>query len=311
MFEFLLSGIFLISFQAFGATEIKIPSKCILTTNQQFMDYGMGYDPDGVALYLDADGKTVMPNADRIVKRNLQNGIETITYKTKQAKSGGYLYGQKAEFETVEKTVVITRDTNGRLVGVSKKYDTAFQAKLSGEITKKGFKALPIIKSIDTNFVYSGDDCALDQKIGVELENEKSKEEKKVYFDKKFCDKLAPLVKQMGSQNAAQCAGLISSAQMAFNSRNEELVKEGKAFKQISYFGQSESRNKDLTSVFEIGSSIQACAMSDFTLYGYGMGSGYPGFGYGTLGGGFGNAYGDQTNTNETLSKPNKEKNNR
>lgn len=37
--------------------EFKMPSKCIMSANQQLMDYGMGYDPDGTSLYIDTNGK--------------------------------------------------------------------------------------------------------------------------------------------------------------------------------------------------------------------------------------------------------------
>ena len=280
-------GILLLSSSAFSADGgYKMPSKCIMSANQQLMDYGMGYDPDGSSLYFDTNGKTVLPNQDKIVKRTLENGVETITYKTKQPKSGGYMMGQPIEYETVERTVVITRDANGRLTNVSKQYDTASQIKMSNDVAKSGSKGFPIVKSFENEFTYNGDECSLNQTIGLEMENEKSKAEKKVYYDKKFCDQLAPTVKQIGSQNAGQCAGLISQAQMAFESRNKDLSKEGKAMKEYNYFGQSPSSEKNYSNTFSLGMAIQSCALADGMLWGYGMGMGVPmGYGMGMYGG--------------------------
>ncbi len=302
-----MKNMFLIWILAFGSSSafsqdggFKMPSKCIMSANQQLMDYGMGYDPDGSSLYFDTNGKTVLPNQDKIVKRNLENGVETITYKTKQPKFGGYMMGQPIEYETVERTVVITRDSKGRLTGISKQYDTTSQIKMSNDVAKSGYKRFPIVKSVDSEFSYNGDECSLNQTIGLEMENEKSKAEKKVYYDKKFCDQLAPMVKQIGSQNAGQCAGLISQAQMAFESRNKDLAKEGKAMKEYNYFGQSPSSEKNYSNTFNLGMAIQSCALADGMLWGYGMGMGVPmGYGMGMYGGGIGGSQGKPANTEE------------
>lgn len=283
MFKTVFVGLAIYGSVAYSDSEVfKMPSKCIMSANQHLMDYGMGIDPDGASLYIDIDGKTVFPNQNNIVKRNLEGGVETITYKTKQPKYGGYMYGQNIDYETVEKTVKITRDGNGRLTGISKSFDTAFQAKMSAQASKSGYRGFPIIKSFDSDFTYKDGECSLNQTIGMEMETANSKAEKKVYFDKKFCDQLAPTVKQIGAQNAGQCAGLINQAQMAFDSRNKELSGEGKSFKEYNYIGQNPSPEKNYSTIFNLGMAIQSCAVADGMLWGYGMGMGVPmGFGMG------------------------------
>lgn len=271
------------AFSADGSYEM--PSKCVMAANQHLMDHGMGYDPDGTSLYFDMNGKTVLHNKDKIAKRTIKNGIETITYTTKQPKFAGYMMGQQIEYEIVERTIVISRDSSGRLTNVLKQYDTASQIKMVNPFKKLGSKSFPIIKSIESEFSYNGDECSLNQTIGLEMENENSKAEKKVYYDKKFCDQLAPTVKEIGSKNAGQCAGLITQAQMAFENRNKDLAKEGKAMKDYNYIAQNHSSEKNYSNTFNLGMAIQSCALADGMLWGYGVGMGIP-MGYGM--GGYG-----------------------
>lgn len=280
-----------------------IASKCIIAANQQLMDFGMGYDPDGAPLYLDSNGKTVVQNQSNIVKRTLENGVETITYKTKTPKFEIQSMGKPTEFETVERTIVISRDGSGRLTKIAKHQDTASQIKIQKNLAKSGIHGFPILKSSETEFTYSGDECSLNQSLGLEMENEKSKIEKKVYYDKKFCDQLAPTVKQMGLQNASQCAGLIGQAQMAFEARNEELKKEGKSMKELNPFGKSSSRAIYDSNVFNIGMVIQSCALADEMVWGTGVGMAAPmGFGMRGMSGGGGGLIGKPVKVEETKS---------
>lgn len=272
--------------------QVPMPSQCVVAANQQLMDYGMGFDPDGTALYFDVNGKTVIANQDKIVRRNIENGSETITYKSKQARPSSYMLGHPIEFEMVEKTIVVSRDSSGRMTDISKVYDTASQEKLMNDMAKAN-PALsasgrpPTIKSVTSSFTYSGDHCALDQRVGVEKQGEK--EEKKVYFDKKFCDKLAPAIRSIGAQNAAQCAGVLTQAQIAFDGRNQELAKEGKAMKEYSFYGQSPATNeRNYASAFNLSSAIQSCSLAEGMSAGYGMLTGVP------------YAYGSQTTSQAT-----------
>jgi hypothetical protein len=226
---------------------------------------------------IDSNGKTVIPaNA----KRTLENGVETITYKV--------LNGT----DNVTNTVVITRDQSGKLVSVARQYDMAYQVK-----TRKMYNISstdsPLVKSAQSDFAYSGDECSVNQTMALEMENEKSKEvEKKVYYDKKFCDQLAPTISRIGAQNATQCGSLIDQAKVAFDSRNKDLASEGKSLKTFSYFGETPSSQKTYATTFNLGMAIQSCVLMNGAPLG--MMGGMVGFAGGgmMMGGPYGGSYG-------------------
>ena len=264
------------------AQEFKMPSKCVMTANQQLMDYSLGFDADGAALYFDQDGKTVILDKARVVSKTEDAGVETIRYKAKQAKWDG----KPNSFETVEKTLVVARDSEGRLKNITKVFDLAPQIEVQKMYAGKDYmgEAMPLIKSLDNSFSYNGDECFLLQSVGIELKNEKAKPEKKVYFDKKFCDSVGYTMKQMGYQNVSMCSGLISQANMAFENRNKELSAEGKSLKEYNYFNQKPGE-LNYSNIFNVSMAIQTCAISEGMLLGGGMGMGVPnGFGYGGFG---------------------------
>ena len=260
--------------------------ECVMVANQGLQDYGYGgFDVDGVALYFDNDGKTTILDQNKIVSRKTENGEETITYKTKKIKAGSF---EKVEFESVNRTIVIKRDSTGEMIGFTKVFDIKEQVE-NIKAMKKQFNdnlvGAKIIKSVNNEFINSDDDCYLNQTVTLEMKDEKSKEEKSVSFDKKFCDSLAPIINNMGKQNAAQCGNLIASAQMNFNTRRETLAKEDKNLKlNTHYFGYGQATTGDSAgNVFSISAAIQSCLPMQS---GFGM-QGYPGgYGYGMGGGG-------------------------
>ena len=299
MLKSTLLGILFFTLPALSSGGIKMPSTCVMLANQQLMDYTYGYDSDGAALYFDNDGKTVIPNQDRIVKKSQENGIETIIYKSRQPKTVGYQVG-KMEFETVEKTIVITRAASGKLQNVSKKMDIDRQIKNVKDLAKMGFtNADSIVKSMDSSFVNNGDNCELEQTLGIETDSLNKKIDKKVYYDKKFCDNLAPFIKKMGTQNLGDCGSLIGAAQSAFNTRNQELGSEGKSFKEFNFFGATTGSGPNVSSTFNLGMAIQTCALGQSSLYGGGYGMGYP-----TTYGGFPPFSGKVTEKAEDTKKP-------
>ncbi len=254
--------------------------ECVMVANQGLQDYGYGgFDPDGVALYFDNDGKTTILDQNKIVSRKNENGVETITYKSKRQNIAAY---PKVEFETVNKTVVIKRDSAGKMIGFSKVFDIKEQVE-NVKAMKKQFAnnvvGTNLVKSVDNEFINSDDDCYLNQTISLEMKDENSKEEKSVSFDKKFCDSLAPIINNMGKQNAAQCGNLIASAQMNFNTRRANLAKEDKDLKlNTNYFGYGQSAAGDSTgSVFSISAAIQSCLpmQAGFGMTGYGYTGNY------------------------------------
>jgi hypothetical protein len=285
MIKILLVGVMFYGSIAFSdSKEIVMPSKCVISANHMLIDFGMGSSPENPpSVYLDPSGKTVIANQDNIVKRKIENGVETITYKVKQPNFRGYKSGQPIQYEVVERTVTIRRDKSGRLIGASKLVDLEPQIQMSKEAASNGGSKFPILKSFDNEYTYRDGDCAVDQSLGLEMESADSKVEKKVYYDKQYCDTLAPTLKQMGTQNAAMCGNLINQAQAAFDARNKGLKKENKSFKMFNYFGQTPDPESNYSTTFNISMAIQSCTMADSILWGGGFGMGFPG-GSGGLG---------------------------
>lgn len=267
----------LFAFSGVGSGAFGQGFECTSIANMKMNDYGYGVDPDGVALYFDNSGKTVIVNQDKIVNRKTENGEETITYKTKVPKyTGSYA---KVEFETVNKTIVIKRGPDGKMISFSKLHDTKEQADKFKQMLKEfggQVTSFNLIKSENYEFVNSGDDCYLNQNISVEMKSDSPKEEKSVYFDKKFCDSIAPIVNNMGKQNAAQCGNLIAAAQSSFKNRYTELLKEEKNLKLTSYFGQTKPETNNFN-VFSLTGAIQSCLplQAGFGMGGFAGGGGY------------------------------------
>ncbi|WP_374076439.1 hypothetical protein [Bdellovibrio bacteriovorus] len=259
--------------------------KCTIAANYAAMDFGgIGVDPDGTSITFDSSGATQISRPENIVSRVNKDGVETIIYKTRQIKmDGSWKPGQNYEYETVQRTIVVKRE-NGKIVSVGKEMDIPAQVKMRKQFEKSGFAGkFPYTKSFETNFSHNGSNCNINQTLTYEMADEKAKVEGKVNYDKEFCDKLAPIVNRMGSQNASQCVGLIGQAQFAFDQRNKELQKEGKSFKTFDYLGKKE---KDPYANMNIGMMIQSCAMADFQGGPWGMPGGLMAAGGGMIGGG-------------------------
>lgn len=237
-------------------------NSCTMAANAATMDYTMlGSDPDGTSITFDEKGATQISRPENIVSRSNKDGVETITYKTRQIKMDGtWKPGQPYEYETVQRTITIKRD-NGKIVSVNKDMDLASQVRMRKLWEKNGFKGnYPFTKSMETTFSHNGSNCDINQTLTYEMANENAKVEGKVVYDKQFCDKLAPMVKRMGSQNASQCVGLIAQAQFAFDQRNKELQKDGRSFKLLDFPGKKAG---DPSANMDIGMFISSCAMAE------------------------------------------------
>lgn len=246
---------------------------CITAANQQFLDFANGTDPDGAPIYLDSNGGTVVAKPAQ-VKRTLENGVETLTYTTKIPKMGIGM-ARPQDTETVTRTVAITRDGSGRLTGISKKFDGEEQRGLP----QAGSTNIPKYRSFDNKFSYDGDRCSVEQTIIVQTEGDSAKETKNVIYDKAFCDKIEPMVREFGGPGKAdQCAAFIGQTQAAYDARNSELGKEGKVLKAYSSFGSNPLGSRDSRSNFSLILAMGACSIGR----GQGMGGMLGGFRNGT-----------------------------
>ncbi|QDK36286.1 hypothetical protein [Bdellovibrio sp. NC01] len=261
--------------------------ECNMKQNQAAMDMYAGMDPDGAAFVFGGDGKTQVLDSGRVISRATNGDTETITYKTKELR---YDSTGKTMYETVKRTVQVKRE-GGKIVSVSKLYDVAQQAADQASFAKackdcQNFGKWPLMKSAETTFAYDGKNgCAINQNVVLQMKDEKASPEAKVTFDKKFCDSLGPVMKQMGSQNAAQCGNLLSMAEGYFSQRSGELKKEGKSFYDYSFPG-ADQKNKSPFSNSNISMQIAMCASAENPVMTGGMGV-YPGGTGLMMGGGF------------------------
>lgn len=255
--------------------------ECQMKLNQAAMDMYAGMDPDGAAFTFGQDGKTQVMDSNRIISRANNGNVETITYKTKELR---YDSTGKPMYETVKRTVEVKRD-GGKIVSVNKLYDVNQQVS-DRKAFEKSCKdchlmgSFPLMKSTETTFAYDGKNgCAINQNVILQMKDEKAQADAKVTYDKKFCESLSPIMKQMGAQNAAQCGGLLSMAESYYNQRSAELKKEGKSFVDYSY-GSDQKQNKNgISTNFNISTQIAMCASAENPAmmgpYGtMGMGSG-------------------------------------
>ena len=267
------------------------PSECQTMANEELRRLG-GNAP----FFFDENGKTKVILEGQIEKRtlenNLENKIETLIYKSKMPYFN--MTTSKYEEGLVPQSVVITRNREGKLISISSPQDVSKQVERAKLL---GFTNVPVLKSTEANFSYKGSDCFLNQTLNLVMQNENAKVEKKVLYDKAFCDRLAPYINRMGSQNASQCASLIGLGQEAFDQRNKELAIEGKAFQEFNYLGTPAQQDKSNLNqaTFNLGSAIQTCALPNILAVGFG----YPGPGsYG----GF-NPYGGGIYQSDTKAK--------
>ena len=260
MIKLFIVGILFLESNAFSADNSRLTGDCLDTANQLTTNFRDGY-ADGSALNFDLNGKLVVIDQSKIVKRFNENGSETITFRTKDLNGEGTY----EEAKSVEKTIVLTRDSDGRLLKVSQLYDMPSQIKVRNKLKKSGYNSArfsPYSKSVEGHFSYDGNGCSLNQTVGLEMENEEEKLEQKVYYDKKFCDNIAPTLNQLGSQGADKCANLLAEAQNTFNIRSKELEKDGKVFKQKRNWKALSAKNPK-AGFYNIATAIQSCVDHD------------------------------------------------
>jgi hypothetical protein len=258
------------------------PDECTTAANMMTSEMIGGMPSETPAFSFGDDGKTEIRDQKKIVKREVKNGTESITYKAQRPKIGpGFMLIQPLEYETIERTVIITRDSNGRMTSISKpnpndmpKLPNSYKSKEMG--WPLPFEAVKV-KSMTNEFSYDGDECHMSQSVWVEKKDKAfAKEEKKIYFDKKLCDEIMPEVSAMGHEQLENCSSLMSTVEAQYDKRSAEVAKEGKSFKNMNFYGQ----NKTGGSAFNLLSVINGCIMSQ-NLVNYGMvgGIGMGGFG--------------------------------
>ncbi|WP_291516582.1 hypothetical protein [Bdellovibrio sp. ArHS] len=240
-----------------------VTDKCVLAANGTVQDATYGMDPDGASLFFDANGATQILRPENIVSRSNKEGLETIVYKTKQIKM---IAGSgKPEFETVQRVIHVKRQ-DGKIISVKKEFDLTEQRKMRDLAKKSGWN-YPVTKAAETSFERNGSDCDIKQSLMYQMPDD-TKVEAKVTYDKDFCAKIEPMMKQIGSQNASQCVGLISSAQMAFEQRKKELAKEGKSFVTFEWEGKPK---QEIGGSMDVSGFITACAMGGQMVPGMGV----------------------------------------
>lgn len=246
---------------------------CIVNLNMALLGYGhvMGQSP----ISIDDNGKLVV-NHKKVKSFNENGKIKTIVYTSVNP------YGGE---EVLHKIDVIEEE--GKIVHVTRYEDLAAAKKWRGEMKIMGSEGLPMVKKTDLSFEHHKSGC---QMTASEMTMEKDgKEEIKVTHDKKLCDNIAPLMNQMGRQNAMQCAGLFSQIEDSYKARNKEFAKDGKELLMGGLYGMETEKNFGSKSRdWTVMSIISNCMITNNPInpgMGFGIGMGYPGVG---IGGGIG-----------------------
>lgn len=254
-------------FMAFGLATLSLnlyatylPDPCI--TNLNFATRGFSFNSP---IHVDGKGKLIV-DKKKVTSYEEKGNAKTIIYK-----EAGSLYGSG---ELSRKVEVI--EENGKIVRTIRYEDTGAQDKWQKD-NKLNF---PLIKKTEQVFIHDSESCKL---VSSEMtEDGKGKESVTVTYDKKLCDEIAPLLNQMGKQNAMLCTGLFSKIQQSYLAREDEFSKSGKGYRPImgGFVGAPLKSIKDLAGTGEretvlIG-VISACAMVENPMMpGIGMGGGF------------------------------------
>lgn len=240
---------------------------CITNLNLSLSGYSSltGKSP----IIIDDSGKLVI-DSKKIKSLNTKGNVKTIEYKSINP------YGGE---ETINKVDVT--EEKGKIVHITRYEDLAAIKKWNQELKAVKASGFPMLTKTDITFEHQEAGCKI---ASSELTMEKDgKEEIKVTHDKKLCDDIAPMLNQMGRQNATQCAGLFSQVEESYKARNKEFAKQGKELMMAGMYGMSAdpdfgSKSRDWTTM----SVISNCMMTDTPIFpgmGFGIGMGYPGVG--------------------------------
>lgn len=255
-------------------------SPCIYKANFHVADGYYGADKAGnyqsPALFFDWGGNTQIVDKSRIISQETKDGVETITYKVKEPRIKFINGKDVTEYVEVRKTIHVTRK-NGQLASIVTDHDMAAQRKQQEEWAKNSkvkMTEMPVSKSHETRFIGAGDDCKIEQVT--HWMDDKGQAKGSVFYDKKACDSLAPLMKKMGNQSATECGNLMMRAAGVMDIRRGELKGENK---ELNPTYVTSAQKPDLNSTFEISKFIAACASEGLPM---GM---FPGMGmYGPFG---------------------------
>lgn len=211
----------------------------------------------GYAMTNDQNGQEKILDASKIISNKTVGNTQTIVTKVN---------GFNGKDMTM--TVVIEK-SNGQITSV--KTNTA---------NSYGYKGLEHNFSADK----SGD-CRIDQQsIRVSKDGH---DKGLVIYDRQFCDKLTPFLRQMGTNNVGLCSNVMLVAQGAFEERQKNLKKENKDMTGI----HGDIANSQ--GVLNLAAAIQSCGLPNMYKA---MNSNYAntgGYGYGFMstGAGLGGGY--------------------
>jgi|GEM_PF-5604449 len=207
------------------------------------------------AVTIDQSGHEKILDPSKIVSNTTSGNTQTIVTKSKD-------YNGK----DVQMTVILQKE-NGLVTSVKTVYN--------------GFKVGNTeYKGVEHNFsVDKSGDCQIDQQ-SMRI-SKQGKETGLVSYDRQFCEKLAPYMKQMGTSNVGLCSGVMLAAQNAFEARQGQLKKENKDMSTIHY-GGSEITNGN--GVMNLAVAIQSCGVPD--VYKQMLQNPYMHAGMGMMGGG-------------------------
>lgn len=199
-------------------------------------------------IFLSDDGSLVVADPTRIASRTIKNGLDTVVVKSTDS------HGKE-----VRRTFVIKR-VAGQITSVKSDNDLEVQTNKQAIIQSLGGK-VDLIKSQEATYTYDKDgNCAVDQQVISTQSKVGGKETQKVIYDKTFCDKVEPVMSEMGTAAMDKCSQFMAYSQKAYDVRNADLKKEHKTLNNLK--GQNPGI-ADANGVLNLGYALQFCRNND------------------------------------------------
>ncbi len=229
---------------------------CIAAANEHLDSYGFKLAADGRPFRFDDNGKIAISPKEKNVTRFTLGHAETLNVKVRLPKD---LNAMPWVLVPVEKSVVVTRDDQGRLTSITTKL--APDSKFSFDARIKEISYPATIQSLESNFTYDDKgNCSFNQYLGTEIQAPGKPSEKKVYYDKTLCDKVMPLIEKLGSRKSNVCLQLMTDAHIAFIERNKQLATEKKSMKEFHPFGIA-ADERSYPTTFNVAAAVQSCLL--------------------------------------------------
>ncbi|GEM_PF-1848162 len=125
---------------------------------------------------------------------------------------------------------LIIKKADGKLISATFGMTEEEQRKRIEIAKKAGQTSFEYIQTNEYLFENKGGNCRLSQ-VGAKnspIDKTKGTAATSVFYDRKYCENIDPILKRLGTNNVAECANLFGQAERSFTARSTELAKENK-----------------------------------------------------------------------------------